>query len=98
MRERGGVWSIDRTSTSRQEQQSESTTPRTTLAATVGCAGFEIAARANTRTSSVRFTTAAPTAATLRYVAVSRNGLRTMASSPQSTPIGAQFTAFAAST
>src|SRR6516165_8554354 len=89
IRDRGGALSIDRTSTSRHVQQSARTTPRTATAGTVGYTGFEIAARANTRTSSVRLTTAALVAATLRYVAVSRNGLRTIASSAHSTPIGA---------
>src|SRR5262249_35175678 len=85
--------SIDRTSTSRHVQQSARTTPRTTAAGTVGSSGFEMAARAKTRTSSVRFTTAAPVAVTLRYVAVLRNGLSTRASSAHSTPTGAIFTA-----
>src|SRR5262245_51038416 len=93
MRDRGGVLSIDRTSTSRHVQQSARTTPRTDAAGSVGYSGFEIAARANTRTSSVRFTTAARVDVTLRYVAVSRNGLSTMVSSDHSTPIGAMFTA-----
>src|SRR5689334_25231486 len=57
-----------------------------------------MAARAKIRTSSTRLTTAEPTAVTLRYVAVSRNGFSTMRSSPHSTPIGAQFTAPSAST
>src|SRR5262245_44842056 len=35
---------------------------------------------------------------TLRYVAVSRNGLSTITSSPHSTPMGAQFTRSSAST
>src|SRR5689334_172427 len=92
MRDRGGVLSIVRTSTSRHEQQSASTTPRTTTAAVVGYSGLEIAALANTRTSSVRLTTAIRVAVTLRYVAVSMNGLRTIDSSFHSTPIGAQLT------
>src|SRR5580765_6564577 len=91
MRERGGVLSTDRTLSSRHEQQSARTAPSTTIAGTVAYSGFEIAARANTRTSSVRFTTAAPVATTFRYVAVSRNGLRTIESSLHSTPIGAQL-------
>src|SRR5689334_24117983 len=57
-----------------------------------------MAARAKIRTSSTRLTTAEPTAVTLRYVAVSRNGFSTMRSSPHSTPIGAQFTVPSAAT
>src|SRR5262245_59057839 len=57
-----------------------------------------MAARANTRQSSVRLTTAARVATTLRYVAVSRKGLRTIASFPHSTPIGAQLMAPSAAT
>src|ERR1043166_3311490 len=91
--DRGGVLSMDATFSSRHEQQSASTTPSTTLAGTDSYDGLEIAARANTRPSSVRFTPATPVAATLRYVAVSRNGLRTIVSSPHSTPIGAQLIA-----
>src|SRR5688572_21335378 len=101
MRDRGGVLSIAVTVTSRHEQQPASTTPRTMLAGTVGGVGFEIAASANTRTSSVMLTTAVFVAAILRYVAVWRNGLKTMASGDaagsHSTPIGAQFTAPASS-
>src|SRR6476659_6595989 len=95
MRERGGVLSIDRTRSSRQEHATLRTTPRTTAAGRTAYDGFEMAARANTRTSSTRFTTAARVATTLRYVAVSTNGLSTGASSPpvHSTPIGAMFTA-----
>jgi hypothetical protein len=60
------VLSIERTSISRHEQQSARTTPRTTAAGRVGYCGFEIAARAKTRTSSVRLTTATLVASTLR--------------------------------
>src|SRR5215210_2620990 len=77
-RERGGVLSIEVTSSSLHAQQSTRTTPRTTTAGIVGYSGLEIAARANTRTSSTMFTTAARVAATLRYVAVSRNGFNTI--------------------
>src|SRR5687768_8210136 len=80
MRDRGGVLSIAATVTSRHEQQSASVTPRTTVAGTVGGCGFEIAASANTRTSSVMLTTATCVAVMLRYVAVWRNGLNTIAS------------------
>src|SRR5262247_4737152 len=92
MRDLGGVLSSDRTFNSRHEQQSARTAPSTTAAGFVAYSGFEIAARANTRTSSVRFTTAEPVATTFLYVAVSRNGFRIIASSRHSTPIGAQLT------
>src|SRR5438093_11637098 len=98
IRDRGGVLSIDRTSSSRHEQQSARTAPRTTVAGTVGCGGFETAARANNSTSSVMLTTAVPIDVTFRYVAVSTNGLRTIDSSLHSTPIGAQFTVSSAPT
>src|SRR2546422_11720698 len=78
MRDRGGLLSTDTTLNSRHEQQSASTTPSTTVAGTVSYDGFEIAARANTRTSSVRFTTAAPVAVTLRSGGGSRDGFRTI--------------------
>src|SRR5262245_27114989 len=91
MRDLGGVLSSDRTFNSRHEQQSARTAPSTTAAGFVAYSGFEIAARANTRTSSVRFTTAVPVATTFRYVAVSRNGFSTIPSSLHSTPIGAQL-------
>src|SRR4030095_11593851 len=95
MRERGGVLSIDLTVSSRQEQAAASETPRTAIAGRTGYSGFEIAARANTRTSSIRFTTHTLVASTFLYFPVSRNGLSTGGSSPpvQSTPIGAMFTA-----
>src|SRR5262245_4932022 len=92
MRERGGVLSTETTSSSRHEQQSASTTPRTAVAGPVSYVGFEMAARAKSLMSSVRFTTAVRVATTLRYVAVSMNGFSTMAASPHSTPIGAQLT------
>src|SRR5688500_8575077 len=102
IRDRGGVLSIARTVTSRHEQASASTTPRTAVAGSVAYSGFEIAARANTRTSSMRLTTAARVAETLRYVAVSRNGFRTIVSpstsGSHSTPIGAQLMAPSAAT
>src|SRR3989449_1037141 len=91
-RERGGVASIARTSSSRHEHAASSTAPRTTAAGSAGNCGLEIAARANSRTSSVRFTTAALVALRFLNVAVSRNGLMTISSSPHSTPMGAKFT------
>src|SRR6185369_9312480 len=91
MRDRGGVLSSARTFSSRHEQQSASTAPSTTMAGIVAYSGLAIAARANTLTSSVRLTTAVPVSTTLRYVDVSRNGFRTITSSPHSTPIGAQL-------
>src|SRR6476646_10295669 len=41
--------------------------------------------------SSVRFTTATPVALRLRKVVVSRNGFKTIVSSPHSTPMGAKL-------
>src|SRR2546421_4948992 len=84
MRERGGVASIARTSSSRQEHAASSTAPRTTDAGAAGNCGLEIAARANSSTSSVRVTTAALVALRFLNVAVSRNGLMTISSSPRS--------------
>jgi hypothetical protein len=96
IRDRGGVLSIAVTSSSRHEQASARTTPRTVCAGTVSYAGSLMAARANTRTSSMRLTTAARVATAFRYVVVSVNGFSTMASGSvpgsHSTPIGAQFT------
>src|SRR6266516_3537182 len=91
-RARGGVASMDRTSTSRHEQAASSTTPRTTLAGAAGNWTSDVAPRAKSITSSVRFTTAAPVSRKLRNVVVSRNGLMTISASPHSTPIGAKFT------
>ena len=80
---------MDSTSTSRQEQAASITTPRTTAAGPEGKVTFSVAPRANSMTSSVRFTTAAPFALRFRKVVVSRNGLMTIVSSPHSTPMGA---------
>src|SRR5688500_1383029 len=88
IRDRGGVLSIASAASSRHEQQSASTTPCTSTAGTVGYSELETAARANSRTSSTRLTTAARLATTFRYVAVSTNGFRTLEVSPHSTPIG----------
>src|SRR5205807_493463 len=93
MRARGGVASSAATRTSRQEQAASSTTPRTTVAGLAGNATLEIAPCANSKTSSVRFTTAAPVASRFLNVVVSRNGLMTISSSAHSTPMGAKFTA-----
>src|SRR5437588_1169711 len=98
MRARGGVASSAWTRTSRQEQAASSTTPGTTAAGRAGNSTLEIAPRANSMASSVRFTTAAPVASRFLNVVVSRNGLMTISSSPHSTPMGAKFTAPRAST
>ena len=91
IRDRGGVASRARTSSSRQEQAASRTTPRTAVAGAVGNTGFQIALSAIRSTSSVRFTTAAPVAWMFRNVVVSRKGLSTITSSPHSTPMGAKL-------
>jgi len=66
---RGGVATTHRTASSRQVQQS-ARTPHPATAVTVGYVALEIAARANTRTSSVRLSRRS-VLATLQCVAAS---------------------------
>src|SRR5216117_744703 len=90
-RARGGVAPRECTLTSRQEHAASSTTPRTAVAGTAGNWTVAIAPCANSMTSSVRFTTAAPVSRRFLNVVVSRNGLMTISCSPHSTPIGAKL-------
>ena len=94
MRDLGGVLSIARTSTSRHEQQSANTTLHepTPQVRVAYCRVCDYAARANTRTSSMRFTTAARVATQIAIGRRVEKRRGTTAPSPHSTPIDAQFT------